>query len=162
MDAACSLLNIFFHIFFRLLPKWKLNKFWSYYHVCIDVYMKLLTHESLTGQTCNDFPEAVILNCLWIFHFFLLFICSLISFCLRMYFYDFYSFTFKMCFIAQSGFSLDKGDYSMWSFFKFIYFLIEGSLLYWFLLFSAKPQHESARGVCIFCYGCMEYSKSIK
>ena len=65
------------------------------------------------------------------FLFLLLFICSLISFCLRRYFY-FYSFTFKMWFIAQSGYSLGKGDYSMWSFLNFIYFLIEGSLLYWF------------------------------
>ena len=33
------------------------------------------------------------------------------------------------------------------SFFKFVYFLIEGEVLYRILLFSVKPQHESAIGI---------------
>ena len=39
----------------------------------------------------------------------------------------------------------------LWVFFLF-FFLIEGQLLYRILLFSVKPQHESAVGLCIYTH----------
>ena len=50
---------------------------------------------------------------------------------------------------SQTRLSDRKTTKMSWSFFFLIYFLVEGYLLYRILLFSVKPQHESAIGIHI-------------